>query len=85
MPAFADLKIPDLKMQKFIFPGWSKDTTVGDLVRILVAVNAEKLDIKSNTDDEVWARLVKVFKKQQAISPEQMRLDATIFKDLGID
>lgn len=84
LPAFSGLKIPAYKLKLF-FTGWSRDTTIGDLVRLLVAINGDDYEVLYKSDDDIWIRIVKVFCRQLNLSPEELRLDSRIAEDLGVD
>ncbi|MDX2105013.1 MAG: acyl carrier protein [Candidatus Melainabacteria bacterium] len=84
LPAFSGLKIPEYKLKLF-FTGRSRDTTIGDLVRLLVAVNGDDYKVLYKSDDDIWIRTVKVFGRQLNIPPEEIRLNSRIADDLGVD
>lgn len=81
---FEDLKIPELKFKLF-FSGWSKDTTIADLVRILVVTNGEDFRVMKGSDDDIWIRYVKVIQNQLNVPIGEIRLNARFAEDLGVD
>ncbi len=81
---FEDLKIPELKFKK-LFSGWSKDTTIADLVRMLMVTSGEDYLVMPGTDDDIWIRYVKVIQKQLNIPIVEIRSNARFAKDLGVN
>jgi len=81
---FEDLKIPELKF-KLLFSNWSKDTTIADLVRMLIVTNSEDFRVMQESDDDIWIRYVKVIQKQLNVPVIEIRLNARFAEDLGVD
>lgn len=60
-----------------------KMITVGDVYEWL-KIHAGNID-PANSQEQIWRRLVEVFVRQALVSPEQVKPDARIVRDLGID
>ncbi len=81
---FEDLKIPELEFKRFC-TGWSRDTTIADLVQMLVVTNGDSYRVLLRTDDDIWIRYVKVIQKQLNIPIGEIRVTARFGEDLGVD
>ncbi len=84
---FIELELPELKSgAKFFDVKVDKQSiTVRGLVYDIIQKNHDLLSPKLESEVEVWNRLVKVFVRQLNVKAEDVRYDASITRDLGVD
>jgi hypothetical protein len=84
---FIDLDTPPYRVARSVlgFELPSNYLTVREIVDGLIRVNADKLELPSGSDEEIWTRLVDVFVRQLNVKPEEVYRSASITQDLGCD
>ncbi len=83
---FIELKTPPFRvaMATILWPR-IENLTMRDLIQYLIHINEKTLVPKRDSDEELWFRLVKVFVKQLNVHPHEVRYEASIARDLGVD
>ncbi|MDR3615121.1 MAG: phosphopantetheine-binding protein [Candidatus Obscuribacterales bacterium] len=59
--------------------------TIRQLVDALIVVNGKLLNSGRDSDDEIWQRLVQVFCRQLNVEADDIKPEASMSKDLGVD
>lgn len=83
---FIDLKTPPFKVaNEFLGYRLSEESlTMRELVQSLIKLNDEALSPQHESEKEIWDRLVRVFVGQLNVRPEEVRMGASIARDLGV-
>lgn len=84
---FIDLKTPPFKVTNEIlgFKLSDESLTMRELVQSLIHMNRDALSPQRETESELWNRLVDVFVRQLNVRPDDVKPEASITRDLGID
>lgn len=84
---FMELKTPpyEIACQILGLKLTSKQLTMRELVQSLIVINKDSLVPKRDSDEEIWFRLVRVMVHQVNVSPDEIRPEASLTKELGID
>lgn len=84
---FIDLKTPPFKVtNEMLGLRLSQETlTVRELVESLIMINGRAMAPQRESEQEIWNRLVRVFVRQTNVRAEEVRPEASITRDLGID
>ena len=84
---FIDLKTPPFKVANEIlrFRLSEESLTMRQLVESLIMINGRALAPQRDSEEEIWHRLVRVFVRQTNVRAEQVKPEASITRDLGID
>ncbi len=84
---FIDLKTPPFKVANEIlgFRLSEESLTMRQLVESLIVINGRSLAPQRDSEEEIWHRLVRVFVRQTNVRAEQVKPEASITRDLGID
>jgi hypothetical protein len=59
--------------------------TIRQLVDALLVVNGELLNSGRDSEEEIWRRLVEVFSRQLNVLKEDVKPEASITRDLGVE
>ncbi len=84
---FIELELPAIKNENGYF-GYKvnkKTITVRGLIYDIIQKNYAVLSPKLESEEEIWNRLVEVFVRQLNVRPDEVRYDASITSDLGVD
>jgi acyl carrier protein/ectoine hydroxylase-related dioxygenase (phytanoyl-CoA dioxygenase family) len=83
---FVDLKTPEFKPSEELlgFRLINHSLTMRDLVSALIRLNAEKFVEESNTDKEIWRRMVEVIVKSVNVNRDEVTPGASFTRDLGM-
>ncbi len=84
---FIDLKTPSYKKAREIF-GLEFNVemlTIRQIVQRLIDLNIEKLNVLTPEDKEIWDRLVNTIHQQVNASLDEITMDASFARDLGVD
>jgi acyl carrier protein/ectoine hydroxylase-related dioxygenase (phytanoyl-CoA dioxygenase family) len=83
---FVDLKTPDFKpSEEFLgFKLIDNNLTMRDFVSALIKLNSEKFVEETNTDQEVWRRMVEVIVKSVNVNRDEITPAASFTRDLGM-
>lgn len=87
MQLFIDLKTPPFQTADELsgFTLTRKSLTMRELVSALIKINGKAMAPQTDSEEEIWRRLVAVFVRQAYVSPAQITPQARIVRDLGIN
>jgi acyl carrier protein len=84
---FIDLRTPSYKKACDLF-GLEFNVeilTLRQIVKRLISLNIEKLNVLVPEDKDIWDRLVGTIHKQTNVNLDEITMDAYFAKDLGVD
>jgi acyl carrier protein len=84
---FIDLRTPSYKKAHEIF-GLEFNVeilTLRQIVHKLINLNIEKLNVLAPEDKEIWDRLVSTIVQQTNVNLDEITMDASFARDLGVD
>ena len=84
---FIELRTPSYKRACEIF-GLEFNVevlTLRQIVKRLISLNIEKLNVLTPEDKEIWDRLVSTIVRQTNVNLEDITMDASFARDLGVD
>lgn len=84
---FIELRTPSYKKACEIF-GLEFNVevlTLRQIVKRLISLNIEKLNVLAPEDKEIWDRLVNTIVSQINVHRDEITMDASFAKDLGVD
>lgn len=87
LETFIELKTPpyEIACQLLGFKLTNKQLTMRELVQSLIVINKDSLVPKRDSDEEIWFRLVTLMVRQLNLRPDEIKPEASLAKDLGID